>query len=126
MLGRGGRGREREGEEKTRGSEGERRERGRESPEARGSNLNLNSSLAKTVLASETFLLQQRNPNPICTLQSKKGFFAGSKNTEANRPFVERVQLLKTRVLCSLHNGVAISYFEQTKPQSKTHGLGSV
>ena len=42
------------------------------------------------------------------------GFFAGSRNTEANRSFVERVQLQRILVLCSLHNGVAISYFEQT------------
>lgn len=64
-------------------------------------------------------------PNPIYTLQSKKEFFAGPKNTEANLPFVERVQLQRTQVFCSLQN-VAISYFEQIKPQSKTNGLGSV
>ena len=71
-------------------------------------------------------LLKQEGSNPVCTLQSKMGSFAGPKNTEANRSSVERVQLQRTLVLCSRHNGVAISYFEQTEPHPETHGLGSV
>ena len=66
-------------------------------------------------------------PQPrLHSLKSKMEFFAGPKNTEANLSFVERAQLQKTQVFCSLHNVVAISYFEQTKPQPKTHGLMSV
>ena len=49
-------------------------------------------------------------------------FFASPKNTEVNLSFVEHAKLQRTQVFCSLHNVVAISYFEQTKPQLKTHG----
>ena len=60
----------------------------------------LNSSLAETFLPSEA------------SLQSKKEFFAGPKNTEANLSFIERAQL-QTQVFCSLQNEAAASYFEQ-------------
>ena len=101
--------------------EGERGERGRrkgekEKPSSERGQLELNPSPARTPLPSETFLLYN-------SLKSKKGFFAGPEITKANLSSVERAQLQRIQVFCSLHNGMAISYFEQTILQ---HGLMSV
>ena len=85
--------------------------------------------IAKTfLLISETnFLAVTAKPQThLQSLQSKKGLFAGPKNAEANLWFEERAQLQRMQVFCSLHIGVAMSYFERTKPQPKTHGLMSV
>ena len=104
----------------------EAREGGRRKREKRGRGEGEKTSterrqLEPKFLPSESFPAQ-RNPS---SLQSKKEFFAGFKNTEANLSFIVGAPLQRTQVFCSLQNGVVISYFEQKGPRSKAHGLGS-
>ena len=80
---------------------------------------------SKTSLPNMKPSCSTTKPQPhLHSSQSKEEFFAGPMNTEANRSFLVRLQLQRTLVFRSLHNGVAISYFEQTKPQPKALGLG--
>ena len=80
--------------------------------EARGSDLNLNSSLTKT----PCFLAVTAKPQPyLHSLKSRGVFFCRPQKYRSNLSFQIVTDFL------SSHNGAAISYFVQ-KLQPKAHG----